>query len=107
METGPWKDTADELLAQSSSDPDVLPRPRRSDPRTTVNTGNPRITVAFPFSTIQINQSDPGLLALAELVHQLAARTARMARDLDSDQAEALETLTGQVAAVLDQIADR
>ncbi|HET9657092.1 MAG TPA: hypothetical protein VFP72_17195 [Kineosporiaceae bacterium] len=65
-----------------------------------MSSGNPRITVAFPFSTIRISQPNPQLQALTGLVLKLAGHAAVLARELDTDEAEALDALVGEVQAL-------
>jgi hypothetical protein len=80
------------------------PSPRR--PAASVSSGNPRITVAFPFSTIRISQADPALLELAEVVRRLAEHTAVLARELDTDEAEALESLLADATTLVARLAE-
>jgi hypothetical protein len=80
--------------------------PARAPRRVPVNSGNPRITVAFPFSTIKISQPDPQLAVLAGLLHRLAVHTAVLARELDTDEAEELEALVEDVEALTAGLAD-
>ncbi len=42
------------------------------------NTGNPRVTVAFPFSRIEIRDPEPALADLASLVRDLAEYVAAL-----------------------------
>lgn len=66
-----------------------------------VNSGNPRITVAFPFSKIAITQTDPVLADVADLVRRLTEHLAVLARELDTDEAEAIEALVDEAEALV------
>jgi hypothetical protein len=57
------------------------------------NTGNPRVTVAFPFSKIEIREPEPALADLAALVRDLTEYIVAMPADRSADQAEAGEEL--------------
>ena len=81
------------------------PTPARR-PKPSVSSGNPRITVAFPFSNIRITQSDPALLEVADLVRRLAEHAAVIARELDTDEAEALEDLAADAGALVSRLRD-
>ena len=70
-----------------------------------VNTGNPRITVAFPFSRIVIGGSDPGMVALAGLLWRLADALADLAGRVDPDNVQEPLALAEEAKAVAAQIA--
>lgn len=76
--------------------------PRRTT--AAVTAGIPRITVAFPFSTIRISQPDQALPELAALVHRLAAHTGVLARELDTDEAEAIDVLVADAADLVNRL---
>jgi hypothetical protein len=68
------------------------------------NTGNPRVTVAFPFSHIEIRDREPAASDLAALVCSLAEHVAALSHDLAperADEADALVARANQLAASL------
>jgi hypothetical protein len=87
-------------VVQDGSEPVTGPSATARPSRLPVNSGNPQIAVAFPFSSITISRQDPVVEALVEIVHQLAEHTAVLARELDTDEAEELEVLVDKVAAL-------
>ena len=66
--------------------------------RPMVSTGNPRVTVAFPFSKIDINEPSEAVRDLSALVAQLAEQTAKIVSQIAPDQAEAADHLAAQAA---------
>jgi hypothetical protein len=66
--------------------------------RRMVSTGNPRVTVAFPFSKIDIREPSEALRDLAVLVDKLAEQTAAIASQAAPDQAEAAVHLAAEAA---------
>ncbi len=58
-----------------------------------VHTGNPRITVAFPFARIETREPSEAVSDLAALVLRLAEHVDAVTRQLAPDQAEASEVL--------------
>ena len=70
--------------------------------RPVVSTGNPRVTVAFPFSKIDINEPSAELRDLSALVAHLAEQTAQIVSQVAPDQAEAADSVAAQ-AALLSQ----
>jgi hypothetical protein len=50
------------------------------------NTGNPRITVAFPFSKIDIRDPEPALTELATVVREIAEQVALLAHEVAPEQ---------------------
>lgn len=57
------------------------------------NTGNPRITVAFPFSHIEIRDQEPAVGDLAVLVQQLAEHVAALSHDVSPERAQEADRL--------------
>jgi hypothetical protein len=74
--------------------------------RAEVNSGNPRITVAFPFSRIDIREPSEPLRDLAALVEQLAEQVAAIAGQVAPDQADASERLAAQAALLARRLRD-
>jgi hypothetical protein len=66
--------------------------------RPVVSTGNPRVTVAFPFSKIDINEPSEALRDLAALVARLAEQTAEIAGQAAPDLAPAADRLAAETA---------
>jgi len=65
------------------------PRPRP----TPVQSGNPRITVSFPFSKIDIHEPSAAMSEVAGLVAQLADQAAELSHELAADGADAADQL--------------
>jgi hypothetical protein len=63
-----------------------------------VSSGNPRVTVAFPFSKIDINEPSEALRDIAALVAQLAELTAKIVSQAAPDQAEDADRLAAKAA---------
>jgi hypothetical protein len=61
-----------------------------------VSSGNPRVTVAFPFSKIDINEPSGALRDIAALVAQLAEQAAKIAGQAAPDLAPAADHLAAQ-----------
>jgi hypothetical protein len=71
----------------------------------TVTGGNPRITVAFPFSKIELREPTVAALPdLAALVQRLAEQLASIAHDVDQTQARSADALVEQATAVADRL---
>ena len=70
-------------MAENSTEPRRVPS----------NTGNPRVTVAFPFSKIEIRDPEPALADLAALVRDLAEYMVALPNDLPPDQTDRAERL--------------
>jgi hypothetical protein len=66
--------------------------------RPPVNSGNPRITVAFPLSRIDIREPSEALCDLAAMVEQLAGQVAALTREVAPDQGETSDRLAAQAA---------
>lgn len=67
-------------------------------PKPLVNTGNPRVTVAFPFSKIEIREPSDQVRDLAEIVWALADKVAGLVRHAAPDELEAADQLAAQAA---------
>jgi hypothetical protein len=65
-----------------------------------VSTGNPRVTVAFPFSKIEITEPPSGLGDLAAVVSRLAGEVARIAHAASPATAEAADALADEATAL-------
>jgi len=87
------------------SDQASAPLPVRRTVHT--NTGNPRITVAFPFSRISIGQADPAVPALADVVARLAEAMATLADGVSADDAEAIQVIADEARALTSEMASR
>ena len=72
--------------------------------RPAVNSGNPRITVAFPLSRIDIREPSEALRDLAKMVEQLAEQVAVIAREVAPDQGEASDWLAAEAALLARRI---
>jgi hypothetical protein len=70
-----------------------------------VTTGNPRIAVAFPFSKIEIRDSEPVLSDLAGLIQRLAVQVAAMAHDVDEERADDADALVDEAAELAARLA--
>jgi hypothetical protein len=57
------------------------------------NNGNPRVTVAFPFSKIEIRDPEPALADLAELVRGLTEYVATLSHELAAEHTEVADRL--------------
>ena len=75
-----------------------------SRPAAPVNTGNPRITVAFPFSRISIGGDAAALAALADLVRRLAEAASELADQVGPDLAGAMHALAHEAAALSEDL---
>lgn len=82
---------------------DGAPHPARP---AEVNSGNPRITVAFPFSKIDIREPSEALRDLAALVEQLTEQVALIAGQVAPDQADASDRLAAQAAILARRLSD-
>jgi hypothetical protein len=57
------------------------------------NTGNPRITVAFPFSKIEIHDPEPEFAELISVVQALADQVAALAHRIAPAETKAADQL--------------
>jgi hypothetical protein len=64
------------------------------------NTGNPRITVAFPFSKIDIRDPEPALADLAVMLRDLAQYVAALSHELSPDTADAADRLADRATSL-------
>lgn len=92
------RNTPDNRLQKNSApgeqaDSDPRPKPM-------VNTGNPRVTVAFPFSKIEISEPSDQVRELAALVWALADQVAALAREAAPGELEAADQLASQAAVL-------
>ena len=69
-----------------------------------VSTGNPRVTVAFPFSKIEINEPPQELRDLAVLVQEIARQAAALASQVTPDQAAAADQLAVRAALLAESL---
>ena len=83
--------------------PTVAEVPRRP----AVNSGNPRITIAFPLSRIDIHEPSEELRDLAAMVEELAEEVARLAREVAPGQVEATDRLAAQGALIARRVGPR
>jgi hypothetical protein len=75
--------------------------------RRAVNSGNPRITVAFPLSRIDIHEPSEELRDLAAMVEELAEEVATLAREVAPGQVEATDRLAAQAALIARRVGPR
>lgn len=77
-------------------------------PPARINTGNPRITVAFPFSSISVGGDTAALADLADLVARLAETVAGLAESLaEAERAAALRELAAESVELADRLTER
>jgi hypothetical protein len=70
-----------------------MPDVRKDRPPVPSNTGNSRVTVAFPFSKIEIRDPEPALTDLAVLMRDVAVQLAALTHDVDAKHADAADRL--------------
>lgn len=70
-----------------------------------VGSGNPRVTVAFPFAKIQISEPAPAVTELAALVRRLADQLASLAAELSAEQADEAKELAAEAAGLAERLA--
>ena len=66
--------------------------------RPVVSTGNPQITIAFPFSKVEIREPANEIRDLAAMVWALADQVAALASQTAPGQADAADELAAQAA---------
>lgn len=66
--------------------------------RAAVSSGNPRITVAFPFGRIDIREPSEPLRELASLVEQLAEQAVTLAKHAAPEEVAEADRLAAQAA---------
>ena len=66
--------------------------------RPVVSTGNPRVTVAFPFSKVEIRDPPEAVRDLAAMVWRLAEQVAELASQTAPGQAEAADSVAAEAA---------
>jgi len=69
-----------------------------------VSTGNPRVTVAFPFSRIDIREPSETLRDIAALVAKLAEQSAEIAAQAAPDLAEKADHLAAQATLLAQRL---
>ena len=71
-----------------------MEEPKQQQPRAArVSSGNPRITVSFPFSKINIYEPTATLAEVAALVARLAEQVATLSRTVSADGADTADQL--------------
>jgi hypothetical protein len=93
--------------ADAGGMPEKMPEKATKTVPVSSNTGNPRVTVAFPFSKIEIRDGEPALVDLAELVGRLAGLCAALTHDVApgrAGDAEELAEEAGRLAASLGRV---
>ncbi|HYB14375.1 MAG TPA: hypothetical protein VEF71_02760 [Streptosporangiaceae bacterium] len=94
--TGQPQDDASAGYCQNDDGRDAgMPRPAR---RPVVSTGNPRVTVAFPFSKVEIREPPDAVRDLAAMVWRLAEQVAALAGQAAPGQAEAADSVAAEAA---------
>ena len=88
---------------RAGKQPAVAEVPRRP----AVNSGNPRITVAFPLSRIDIHEPSDELRDLAAMVEELAEEVATLAREVAPGQVETMDRLAAQAALIARRVGPR
>lgn len=81
-----------------------MPDVRSDRPPVPTNTGNSRVTVAFPFSKIEIRDPEPALTDLAVLMRDVAVHLAALSHEVaakDADAADRLAARAKQLATSL------
>jgi hypothetical protein len=79
-----------------------VPHPGR---RPVVSTGNPRVTVAFPFSKVEIRDQPEAVSDLAAMVWRLAEQVAVLARQTAPGQADAADAVAAEAALLAHRLA--
>jgi hypothetical protein len=74
------------------------PRPAR------VSSGNPRITVSFPFSKIDIHEPTATLAEVATLVARLAEQVAALSRTQGADGVDAADQLAEEAKLLVSSL---
>jgi hypothetical protein len=94
--TSPPQDDASPGCCQHDDGRDAgMPRPAR---RPVVSTGNPRVTVAFPFSKVEICEPPDAVRDLAAMVWRLAEQVAELTGQAAPGQAEAADRVAAEAA---------
>lgn len=70
-----------------------MPDVRKDRPPVPSNTGSPRVTVAFPFSKIEIRDPEPALTDLAVLIRDMAVHLVVLSHEVDAKHADAADYL--------------
>jgi hypothetical protein len=78
---------------------------KQQQPRATrVSSGNPRITVSFPFSKIDIHEPTATLAEVAALVARLAEQVAALSRTVAADDADAADQVAEQAKLLVSSL---
>jgi hypothetical protein len=94
--TGQPQDDASAGYCQHDDGRDAgMPRPAR---RPVVSTGNPRVTVAFPFSKVEIREPPDAVRDLAAMVWRLAEQVAALVGQAAPGQAQAADSVAAEAA---------
>ena len=72
--------------------------------RPVVSTGNPRITVAFPFSKVEVREPVEEIRDLAAMVWELAEQVAVLARETVPEQAAAADAVAEHAALLASRL---
>ncbi len=75
--------------------------------RLVVSTGNPRVTVAFPFSKVEVREPVEEIGDLAVMVCKLAEKVAVLARETVPEQEAAADEVAGQAALLASRLGTR
>ena len=95
------------MTRQPQDDSTVRNRGRDDEPhggvsqpahRPVVSTGNPRVTVAFPFSKVEIREPPDAVRDLAAMVWRLAEQVAVLTSRTAHDQADAADAVAAEAA---------
>jgi hypothetical protein len=72
--------------------------------RPVVSTGNPRITVAFPFSKVEVREPGEEIRDLAAMVWRLAEQVAVLPRETVPEQAAAADAVAEQTGLLASRL---
>jgi hypothetical protein len=72
--------------------------------RPVVSTGNPRVTVAFPFSKVEVGERVDEIRDLAAMVWRLAEHVAVLARETVAEQAASAGAVAGQAGLLASRL---
>jgi hypothetical protein len=92
-------------MMTSQAQSDTPGRDGQPPRRPAVSSGNPRITVAFPFSKIEIREPQDTVRDLAVLLARLADQVAVLASQAAPDQAESADETAAQAALLARRLA--
>jgi len=89
---------ADVRVAPEHHESEAEPDAARHARPPAVNTGNPRVAVAFPFSKIEISENAAAIRDLAAMIERLAGQVATIAHATAPDQAVAADQVAAEAA---------